>query len=77
MMQTHTNKHTQTHTAAASRSYLWIAEPEVQTPKVGEKAEASEENPVLESRKRRERGKGQIKKTMNMDENKIKTVSSK
>lgn len=38
-------------------SYLWIAEPEVQASKVGEKAEASEENPVLESRKRREKGK--------------------
>lgn len=29
-------------------SYLWVTEPEVQTSKVSEKAEASEENPVLE-----------------------------
>lgn len=43
-------------------SYLWIAEPEVQASEVSEKAEASEENPVLESRKRREKGKSEIKK---------------
>lgn len=34
--------------AADKASYLRIAEPEVQTSKVSEKAEASEENPVLE-----------------------------
>lgn len=37
-------------------SYLWIAEPEIQTSKVGEKAEPSEENPVLQSRNTRANG---------------------
>lgn len=36
--------------AAVKAAYLWIAEPEVQTSKVSEKAEASEENPVLEGK---------------------------
>ncbi len=37
--------------------YLWITKPEVKTSKVGEKAEASEENPVLESRNKGEKRK--------------------
>lgn len=50
------NIHKQTQHSYSKLSYLWIAEPEVQTSKVGEKAEASEENPVLEL-KTEERGK--------------------
>lgn len=52
MMQTHTDRH-----AAGSFPYLWITKPEVKTSKVGEKAEASEENPVLESRNKGEKRK--------------------
>lgn len=33
--------------------YLWITEPEIQTSKFSEKAEACEENPVLNSRNKR------------------------
>lgn len=47
-------------------SYLWIAEPEVQTAEVGEEAEASEENPVLETGNKQVGGGSQIK-TIEMD----------
>lgn len=47
-------------------SYLWIAEPEVQTAEVGEEAEASEENPVLETGNKQVGGGSQIK-TIGMD----------
>lgn len=46
-----------THSDSRS-SYLRIAEPEVQPSKVGEEAEASEKNPVLESGDRRGGGGG-------------------
>ena len=48
----HAGRQTNKHSDRKS-SYLWIAEPEVQASKVGEKAEAREENPVLEKQKRR------------------------
>lgn len=41
-------------------SYLWIAEPEVQAAEVGEEAEASEENPVLETGNKQV-GEGEVK----------------
>lgn len=40
---------TPSNSSSRELSYLWIAEPEVQTAEVGEEAEASEENPVLET----------------------------
>lgn len=48
-----------TPSSSSSRelSYLWIAEPEVQTAEVGEEAEASEENPVLETGNKQVGGK--------------------
>ncbi len=57
IMQSHTNTH-----SYRKWSYLWITEPKVETPKVGEKAKASEENPVLESGNRREKGKKLLRK---------------
>lgn len=48
-------------------SYLWIAEPEIQTSKVSEKAEASKENPVLNSRNRKETVKKWNKKQSQME----------
>lgn len=41
-------------------SYLWITEPEIQSPKISEKAEAREENPILQSRQKRETEKNEL-----------------
>lgn len=57
-------------------SYLWIAEPEIQTSKVSEKAEPSEENPVLQSRNTRENGSKSNNKQIRWMESDVKKEST-
>lgn len=55
-----TERNKQTFGGSREVSYLWIAEPEVQAAEVGEEAEASEENPVLETGDKQPEG-GKVK----------------